>query len=99
VEKGCYLGQEIVARVDSRGAVKRLLVQIRTERLVSPGAMISSDEVGSGEVTSAVVSPASGPLALGYVRSQHARPGTRLRVGESEGVVLGPPLEPGPHSS
>jgi folate-binding protein YgfZ len=97
-EKGCYLGQEIVARVDSRGAVKRLLVQIRTERLVSPGAVISSDGVGSGEVTSAVVSPASGPLALGYVRPRHARPGTRLRVGESEGVVLGPPLEPGPHS-
>ena len=93
--KGCYIGQEIVARIDSRGAVNRLLVQLRTEQPVSPGAAISAEGARVGEVTSAVVSPASGPLALGYVRREHARPGTRLRVGDSEGVVVAPSLDPG----
>jgi folate-binding protein YgfZ len=92
VTKGCYVGQEIVARLASRGQVNRLLVQIRTDRPVHPGAAISCGEVHQGEVTSAVVSKASGPLALGYVRAEHAHPGTPLRVGETEGLVVGPPL-------
>lgn len=92
--KGCYVGQEIVARLESRGQVNRLLVQLRTDQPVSPGVEISLRGVPQGEVTSAVVSAASGPLALGYVRAEHARPGQKLRVGESEGVVLGPSLDP-----
>jgi folate-binding protein YgfZ len=97
--KGCYVGQEIVARLDSRGAVNRLLVQLRTERPVAPGAAISSGGAELGKVTSAVVSPASGPLALGYVQAPHARPGTRVQVGDSDGVVVGPDLGPGAPSA
>jgi aminomethyltransferase len=85
--KGCYIGQEIVARIRSRGQVHRLLVRIRTDERVRPGDPICADGAAEGEVTSAVLSAASGPLALGYVRPEHARPGTELRVGRSRGVV------------
>jgi folate-binding protein YgfZ len=97
--KGCYVGQEIVARLDSRGQVNRLLVQLRTDQPVAPGVAISLDGVRQGEVTSAASSAASGPLALGYVRAECAQPGQKLQVGECEGIVLGPSLSPrGPAS-
>ncbi len=91
--KGCYIGQEIEARVRSRGRVKRLLVQIAAERRVRAGAPVSADGVLVGEVTSAVESPVRGALALGYVRAAHAAPGTRVQVDGTPGVVLGPPFE------
>jgi folate-binding protein YgfZ len=91
--KGCYIGQEIEARIRSRGQVKRLLVKLGTDRAVRAGDPISVEGVRVGEVTSAAVSPVSGPLALGYVRTAQARPGTEVQAGESPGVVIGPPLE------
>lgn len=97
--KGCFVGQEIVARIQSRGAVNRLLVQLSVEASVERGAAIRSGESLVGEVTSSAVSPALGPLALGYVRAPQAVPGTQLLVGEVSGRVIGPPLEaaPGAH--
>ena len=91
--KGCYIGQEIVARIRSRGRVNRLLVKLRTADLVHPEAPIHADGKAVGEVTSAVLSPCSGPLALGYVRREHARPGSRLEVEGADAEVLHPPLE------
>ncbi len=93
--KGCYIGQEIVARIRTRGRVNRLLVQMRTEKPVAPGDPIACEGAPEGKVTSAVVSPVSGPLALGYVRSAHASPGTKVRIGETPGQVIGPPETPG----
>lgn len=96
-DKGCYIGQEIVARIDSRGAVNRLLVQLWAEAPVQAGDPIRGADPENrgreiGSVTSAVVSPASGPLALGYVRRSSAAPGTRVQIGSSPGRVVGPPL-------
>ena len=68
--KGCYTGQELVARIDSRGGnVPRpvRLLEIQGEG-VSPGAGITVDGKAVGEVTSAAVDPASGvTVALGPV--------------------------------
>jgi folate-binding protein YgfZ len=91
--KGCFVGQEIVARIRSRGRVHRLLVQLRTDEPVSSGVPIFVEGRQTGDVTSAVVSAATGPLALGYVHTSHARPGVEVRVGTARGVVLAPPLE------
>ncbi|MBW2282013.1 MAG: folate-binding protein YgfZ [Deltaproteobacteria bacterium] len=90
--KGCYVGQEIIARLISRGAVNRFLVRLSTEALVTPGATIRSGATRVGAVTSAVESPASGPLALGYVRRAEAAPGTRLDVEGVPATVLETPL-------
>jgi folate-binding protein YgfZ len=88
--KGCYLGQEIVERVRSRGQVHRLLtpLAIACSGPVDPGTPLKAGEAAVGEVTSAAFSPALGKVvALAYVRSEHTKPGTRLRAGEYEAEV------------
>ena len=92
-QKGCYIGQEIVARIQSRGAVKRLLVKLELEHAASPGAEITRAGKAIGQVTSAALSPTSGPLALGYVRRDAAAPGTELEVAGGLARVVEPPLE------
>ncbi|MCW5980436.1 MAG: folate-binding protein YgfZ [Bryobacteraceae bacterium] len=79
--KGCYLGQEIVERVRSRGQVHRLLMPLRIETRVppAPGAELQVQGVKAGEIASAAFSPALDMVvALGYVRDAHARPGASL---------------------
>ena len=89
-EKGCYVGQEIVARIHSRGAVNRRLVQFECEEPVGPGDEIQVEGRKSGHVTSSAVSPLRGPLCLGYVRAQDAATGTRARIGRGAAVVSDP---------
>jgi folate-binding protein YgfZ len=82
-EKGCYTGQEVVARVESRGRVRRHLVGLRVEgdAAPEPGAAVEAQGARVGEVTSGCVSPSCGPIALAYVSVPHDAPGTSLRVG------------------
>jgi len=89
-DKGCYIGQEIVARIHSRGAVNRRLVQLASERPVEPGDEIRVGGRVSGRVTSSAVSPVRGPLCLGYVRADEAGAGTRAEIGGSPAVVTAP---------
>jgi folate-binding protein YgfZ len=86
--KGCYVGQEIVARIASRGAVNRLLVKLRTRAPVAPGAEIRVADTVSGQVTSSAVSAASGPISLGYVRVADARAGVAVSVGGIAGEIV-----------
>ena len=88
LSKGCYVGQEIVARIASRGAVNRLLVKLRTREPVAPGAEIRVGDTVSGQVTSSAVSAASGPIALGYVRVADAAAGTAVTVGGVPGEIV-----------
>lgn len=72
-EKGCYLGQEVIARIKFRGHVNRRLVGLRIRGYVapSPGARLSAGEREVGHITSASFSPAAGEvLALGYLRRE-----------------------------
>lgn len=81
--KGCYLGQEVVERIRSRGHVNRKLAGLLLEgkEPPPPGAIIRHGENEAGKITSAVFSPALGrPIALGYVGRDFLRPGTRLTV-------------------
>lgn len=88
--KGCYTGQEIIARIRSRGQVGHLLVGLACAGDAVPEA---GDEIRAGgkvvgEVTSAVDSPHVGPIALGFVRRAQAEAGTRLAVGAHEAEVV-----------
>ena len=78
--KGCYVGQEIVARLRARGQVNHLLVGLRLESTILPavGAELESGGRVTGELTSVGVSPTEGPIALGYVRREHAETGTEI---------------------
>jgi folate-binding protein YgfZ len=82
--KGCYLGQEVVAKATHIGGVGRFLMGLVLdgEEPPEPGARVLSPEGKAiGSVTSAVVSPRlNGPIALGYVRRAFARPGQILGV-------------------
>jgi folate-binding protein YgfZ len=89
--KGCYLGQEIVERVRSRGQVHRVLVplQIDTANPPAPGAKLLSGGSPAGEITSAALSPALGKVvALAYVRVEHARPGDELSLAGTTATVV-----------
>lgn len=88
--KGCYVGQEIVARIQSRGGVNRLLVQLRAEAPVHAGDPIAIEGRVVGSVTSAASDPAQGGVALGYVPGDHAAPGTPVRIGAAPARVIGP---------
>jgi len=81
--KGCYTGQEVVARMASRGRVSHLLVGLRFDAAepASPGAPLEHEGKKVGEITSACVSLKEGPIALGFVRAAHAEPGTALQAG------------------
>jgi folate-binding protein YgfZ len=86
--KGCYLGQEIVERIRSRGAVHRQFTTFAVEgTLPEPGAKIfpEEEETEVGEITSSAILPlAEGdrPVALGYLRREAA--GKDLRAGRAK---------------
>jgi folate-binding protein YgfZ len=79
--KGCYVGQETVARLFYKGRPNRHLRGLRLSEPVPPGAELHEGERAVGRVGSSVVSPALGPIALALVRRE-AEPGSTLRVGD-----------------
>jgi tRNA-modifying protein YgfZ len=83
--KGCYIGQEPVARLHHRGKPNRHLRGLRLHRPAAPGDALRLGEREVGVVGSACVSPALGPIALAIVRRE-AEPGAELSVGE-DGVT------------
>jgi folate-binding protein YgfZ len=81
--KGCYLGQETVARLDALGHVNKLLkgLRVEAEEVPPPGTALEAEGKKVGTVTSSAVSPGWGrPLALGYVRVAQAVAGTELAL-------------------
>jgi folate-binding protein YgfZ len=89
--KGCYLGQETVARIDALGHVNRKLARLRFSgpAVPGPGTELRAGEQVVGEVTSASWSPRlRSPVALGYVRTAHLSPGTRLTSSCGEAEVM-----------
>lgn len=95
VDKGCYTGQEVVARIHYRGKVNRLLRGLEFETppdgatpespaagpppLPSPGTELYRAGRAVGRVTTAVHSPRLGPIGLGYVRRE-VSPGDRVAI-------------------
>ncbi len=79
--KGCYVGQETVARLHWRGKPNRHLRGVRLQRPANRGAELRLGEKVVGVLGSAAVSPALGPIGLALVRRE-AGPGSALAVGE-----------------
>ena len=73
--KGCYVGQETVARLFYRGKPNRHLRGLRSPRPLAPGTELVYDGRAVGTVTSAAMSPRFGPIALALVRRE-APPGS-----------------------
>jgi tRNA-modifying protein YgfZ len=79
-EKGCYIGQEPVARLHYRGKPNRVLRGLRLEAPAEPGTPLRLGERELGTLGSACVSPAHGPIALAVLRKE-AEVGERVEVG------------------
>ena len=84
--KGCYVGQETVARLHWRGKPNRHLRGLRLSEPVAPGTPLVLGEREVGKVASSVVSPRLGPIALALVRRE-AAPGDELQAGGATAVV------------
>ncbi|WP_418280512.1 aminomethyltransferase family protein [Halorubrum sp. DTA98] len=107
-EKGCYVGQEVVSRVENQGRPSRRLVGLTLDglvdavadvdgnadpagiddRLPSPGAAVFDGDEAIGEVTRAVVGPATGdPIALAFVAFEADGDGYAVRLDGEETVA------------
>ena len=87
--KGCYLGQEIVERIRSRGAVHRKFAGFRLERSVEPGSKLQSGGKDVGELTSVVSLPVNGghTVGLGYIRRELGSPGAEVEACGAKALV------------
>jgi len=96
--KGCYIGQEVVARLDTYQKVQKLLAGLLLPpgELPPPGTRLRAAGKDTGFVTSSALSPALGrPIALAYVSARHAGPGTRLSLESgAEAEVAALPFRP-----
>jgi tRNA-modifying protein YgfZ len=79
--KGCYVGQETVARLHYRGKPNRHLRGLRVSAPADTGAQLRLGEREVGRLGSSVVSPELGPIALALVRRE-APPGATVLVGD-----------------
>jgi folate-binding protein YgfZ len=94
--KGCYVGQEIVERIRSRGQVRRKFTGFDIPgELPAPGSKLQAGGKEVGEITSAASLPwASGDrrVALGYIRREVAAPGKAFDAGGSQACVAALPF-------
>jgi folate-binding protein YgfZ len=92
-KKGCYLGQEPIARLDALGHVNRELcgLRIESEHVPPPGTVVSADGQNEiGRITSSALSYADHrAVALAYLRAGHTRPGTAVRLQLTDATVVG----------
>jgi tRNA-modifying protein YgfZ len=84
--KGCYVGQETVARLYYRGKPNRQLRGLRLSGAASPGDELSFDGRAVGRLATVAESPRLGPIALALVRRE-APPGSTVAVSDDGGVT------------
>jgi tRNA-modifying protein YgfZ len=91
--KGCYIGQETVARLHYKGKPNRHLRGLRLSAAAEPGAPLRLGEKEVGRLGGSAVSPALGPIGLAILRRE-AEPGAELSVGEdgAKAVVVDLPF-------
>lgn len=86
--KGCYVGQEVLMRIHSRGHTNRLWMGLMSASPVDRGARLSHrNRAEAGVVTSACVSRDLGPIAAAYVRREIAIEGEQVEVMSANGPV------------
>lgn len=87
--KGCYLGQETVARIDAIGRVNRVIALVKSKDPMKSGDDLIVGEKSAGKLLSVSWSPDQECfLALAMVRRPHEKPGTELTCGSSLVTVV-----------
>ncbi|MBE9104239.1 folate-binding protein YgfZ [Nostoc cf. edaphicum LEGE 07299] len=85
--KGCYIGQETIARLNTYKGVKQHLLGIRLSAPVEVGSAIAVGDEKVGKLTS-YTQTADGYFGLGYIRTKAGGVGLKVKVGETEGEVI-----------
>lgn len=92
-QKGCYVGQETVARLHWKGKPNRHLRGLRSATPLAPGTPVLLGDRKIGHVGTAVTSPRLGPIALAILRRE-AEPGATVRAGDVDADVVALPFGP-----
>jgi folate-binding protein YgfZ len=98
LHKGCYNGQEIIARLNTYEKVKQHLKGLKLSEPIPANAetALQSDGKNAGEITSIIHSPRFGNIALAYIKKNYEPAGTRLKVlfdaGETDAEVVDLPF-------
>lgn len=92
--KGCYTGQEIIARQITYDKVTKTLVGLRLEGAVATGSAVTVEGRPVGTVTTVAHSPAlDAPLALAIIKRPHNAPGTQVQIDAQAAVVTALPFD------
>lgn len=90
-DKGCYIGQETIARLNTYKGVKQHLWGIRFNSQVEPGSPITIGDEKVGKLTSCTETD-QGYVGLGYIRTKVGGAGLQVKVGDSEGEIIEVPF-------
>ena len=90
-DKGCYIGQETIARLNTYQGVKQQLWGIQLSHPVERGSAILVEGNKVGTLTS-VLETNDGPVGLGYIRTKAGGAGLKVTIGEAEGTVVDVPF-------
>jgi folate-binding protein YgfZ len=86
--KGCYTGQEIIARQITYDKITQHLSGLRLDKLLAPGAQIQAEGKRAGVLSSAVDSPHYGPIGLAVLKRPYHEPGTALELKAPDGSLI-----------
>jgi folate-binding protein YgfZ len=89
--KGCYIGQETIARLNTYNGVKQKLWGIKLTQPVAPQTPITLEDSKIGILTSYTDTP-SGSFGLGYIRTKAGGEGLRVKVGGATGELISVPF-------
>jgi tRNA-modifying protein YgfZ len=87
--KGCYTGQEIIARMESRAKLAKTIVALQVDSFVAAPAEVKFEGHSIGTLTSSVQSPKGEIFAIAIIKTQHIESGTPISLGEVSGRVQG----------
>lgn len=91
LSKGCYIGQETIARLHTYRGVKQQLWGIQMTQVAPPDSPVRVGEEKIGRLTSCVATP-TGYLGLAYIRTKNVEPGLAVQIGESQGELVALPF-------
>lgn len=92
-DKGCYIGQETIARLNTYKGVKQRLWGIKLSQEINPETdnIITLEDEKIGKITS-YNNDKNSPFALAYIRTKAGGEGLKVKVGEAEGEVISLPF-------
>lgn len=91
LSKGCYIGQETIARLHTYKGVKQQLWGIRLAEAAEPETPITVGEEKIGRLTSCTETE-TGYFGLAYIRTKNVKPGLPVKVGETKGELVAVPF-------